>query len=207
MRPSSLILFLSFFLAPLICAAAIFLTTAAFSGAARAQQPVARLPVAPVSDAPASPGASATGTKSTKDAVDFAIVIPAVLRLLENNHPTRLHAPADSAAPVSALQRVVLVSTLRSGFCMDLRLNPLPADQAPVTDWQVQLAAPAGTSNARIDAFDGGWRVCTGRAGRYELALLHAFSFQPTARLIGPDKASEPAATWGWPVALSLSAL
>ena len=90
---------------------------------------------------------------------------------------------------------------------MDLRLNPLPADQSPVTDWQVQLAAPAGTSNAQVDAINGGWRVCTRRAGRHELALLHAFSFQPATRLIGPDNASEAPATWGWPVALSLSAL
>jgi hypothetical protein len=145
------------------------------------------------------------------DAIDFAIVIPAILRLLENDHPAELQPLAGPAMPIAALQRVVLVSTLRSGFCMDLRLNARHAGQAQVADWQVQLAALSGAaaaSGARVEAVDGGWRVCTRRAGRFELALQHAFSVQPRAAQAGVNLAvgtTDQAPPLGWPVALSLS--
>jgi hypothetical protein len=148
--------------------------------------------------ATASFAAHDSATDSRKvGAVDFAIVIPAILRLLENKHPAELTTLTEPAAPISALQRVVLVSTLRSGFCMDLRLHPLQGGQAQVADWQVQLVALSGAavhSGARVEAFEGGWRVCTRRAGRFELALQHAFRMQPSS-----------ASALGWPVALSLS--
>lgn len=143
--------------------------------------------------------------------VDFAIIVPAILRLLENDHPTELLSLAGPALPVSAFQRVVLVSTMRSGFCMDLRLNPMPGGQAHVADWQVQVAALSGVASvsvARVDAFDGGWRVCARRAGRFELALQHAFSLQPSARAAeanAPTGAIGDATAIGWPVALSLT--
>jgi hypothetical protein len=160
--------------------------------------------------AAAAPASNSTDTRKT-DAVDFAIVIPALLRLLENDHPAELNPLAEVAAPISALQRVVLVSTMRSGFCMDLRLNPLQAGQAQVTDWQVQLAALSGAaaaSGARVEAFEGGWRVCARRAGRFELALQHAFSVQPRSPQAGTRLAADTsyqAPSMGWPVALSLS--
>jgi hypothetical protein len=182
------------------------MATSAFGAAAApAPSPLSLAPVAAVT----APVANAADVRKT-DALDFAIVIPAILRLLENKHPAELQALA-AAAPISALQRVVLVSTLRSGFCMDLRLNPLQAGQAQVADWQVQLATQSGaaaTSGARVEAFDGGWRVCTRRAGRFELALLHAFSLQPKAAAARVNLAVDAAgqtASLGWPVALSLS--
>jgi hypothetical protein len=163
---------------------------------------------------PAIPAAGPAGNfhESRKtDALDFAIVIPALLRLLENDHPAELSPAAGPAAPISAVQRVVLVSTLRSGFCMDLRLNRLQHGQAQVTDWQVQLAALSGavaTSGARVEPFEGGWRVCARRAGRFELALQHAFSLQQkvqTALGHASGEATTASTTLGWPVALSLS--
>lgn len=143
-------------------------------------------------------------------AVDFAIVIPAILRLLENEHPTRLHSLEETSSPISALQRVVLVSTMRSGFCMDLRLNQMRGGHAHVADWQVRLATLSGAAatNARVEAFDGGWRVCARRAGRFELALQHAFSLQPSLRTPatnGPAGVIEETTEMGWPVALSLT--
>lgn len=143
-------------------------------------------------------------------AVDFAIVIPAILRLLENEHPTSLHSLGKTSSPISALQRVVLVSTMRSGFCMDLRLNQMGGGHAQVADWQVRLAALSGAAaaNARVEAFDGGWRMCARRAGRFELALQHAFSLQPSLRTPaanGPAGVIEETTSMGWPVALSLT--
>ena len=194
------------------CATALLLATSAFSAVASpAPQPLALAAASPSAAAPAT-GDTAPRTSG---AVDFAIVIPAILRLLENDHPAELLTLAEPASPVSALQRVVLVSTLRSGFCMDLRLNPVQVGQTPVADWQVSLAALSGAaaaSGARVEAFDGGWRVCTRRAGRFELALQHAFSLQPSAQasrqaLAGnpPGSVSGEATALNWPVALSLS--
>ena len=194
------------------CATALLLATIAFSAlASPAPTPLSLAAASPGADAPAS-----GGTDPRKSgAVDFAIVIPAILRLLENDHPAELLTLAEQDSPVSALQRVVLVSTLRSGFCMDLRLNLAQVGQTPVADWQVSLAALSGTaaaSGARVEAFEGGWRVCTRRAGRFELALQHAFSLQPATQasrqaLAGntPGSVAGEAAALNWPVALSLS--
>lgn len=125
-------------------------------------------------------------------ALSLSIIVPAVLRVIENSHPRALPAADVHIARVSALQRMVLVSTLGKGFCMDLQLN-----QRQVSDWQVQLSGSAG---ATIQAAEGGYRVCTRRAGRYELALQHDFSLKNDIR-----GALAPALDW--PVSMSLSAL
>jgi hypothetical protein len=184
--------------------AALLMAASAFGAAAApAPSPASLAPVPVVT----TPSGNFTDSRTT-DAVDFAIVIPAALRLLENDHPTELHPLAGPAAPISALQRVVLVSTLRLGFCMDLRLNSLQHGQAQVADWQVHLAALSGAataSGARIEAFSGGWRVCTRRAGRFVLVLQHAFSLQPFATIKAASTATGHGTALSWPVALSLS--
>lgn len=124
-------------------------------------------------------------------ALNFAIVIPAVLRILENSHPAALFS-ADMTGPlISATQRLVLVSTLGKGFCMDLRLN-----QQQVEDWQLNVSGSAGT---RVEAAEGGYRVCALRPGRFELALQHAFSLKG-----GKPGGEATGANLRWPVSVSL---
>ena len=53
---------------------------------------------------------------------------------------------------------------------MDLRLT-----QQQLTDWQLSVSGSAGT---RIEPSEGGYRLCVGRAGRYEVALQHDFSLK-----------------------------
>ena len=124
--------------------------------------------------------------------LNFAIVIPAVLRILENNHPATLLSADMDAGPVSAQQRMVFVSTLRKGFCVDFRLNP-----QQVADWQLSLSGSAG---ARVEAADGGYRICTSHAGRFELALQHVFSLK-AARGVPANQVS----ALHWPVSMSLA--
>jgi hypothetical protein len=124
-------------------------------------------------------------------AINFSIIIPAVLRVIENSHPHSLPAADAQTSRVSALQRMVLVSTLGKGFCMDLQLT-----RRQVSDWQLQVSGSAG---ARVQASGGGYRVCTSRAGRYELALQHDFSLKDNT----PD---ETIPALDWPVSLSLTA-
>ena len=133
----------------------------------------------------------------------FAIFIPSVLRILENTHPAILQAlappdatessntPTMPSQSVSALQRLVLVSTLGKGFCMDLHLT-----QVQVTNWRLT----SSSSNAGIwtEATEGGYRLCARKAGRYEVSLQHNFeltqSAYPTAKY-----------RMNWPVNVSLA--
>lgn len=133
----------------------------------------------------------------------FAIFIPSVLRILENTHPAVLQAfgPPDATESasvatmpnlsVSALQRIVLMSTLGKGFCMDLRLT-----QVQVTNWR--LTSSSSSTGIWTEATEGGYRLCARKAGRYEVSLQHNFeltqSAYPTAKY-----------RMNWPVNVSLA--
>jgi hypothetical protein len=134
--------------------------------------------------------AVSAGNHHAGTAINFAIVIPAVLRILENSHPLSLPMADTSDAHISVSQRLVLVSTLGKGFCMDLQLS-----QQQLTDWQLQVS---GSASARIEPSAGGYRLCVGRAGRYEVALQHEFTLKDSARADG-------AAALDWPVLVSLA--
>lgn len=121
--------------------------------------------------------------------LDFSIIIPVVLRILENNHPPSLPV-ADATSRISATQRMVLMSTLRKGFCMNLQLT-----RAQVGEWQLRVSGSAGT---RIEPSEGGYRVCTSHAGRYDLALQHDFKLRDGAR-------ENSALALDWPVNVSLA--
>jgi hypothetical protein len=123
-------------------------------------------------------------------ALNFSIVIPAVLRILENSHPLSLPVADAPDAHISVLQRLVLVSTLGKGFCMELQLS-----QQQLTDWQLRVSGSVG---ARIEPSAAGYRLCVGRAGRYEVALQHDFTLKDSARA---DRTS----ALDWPVLVSLA--
>jgi hypothetical protein len=129
---------------------------------------------------------------STSAQVDIRVVIPEVLRVLEDSHPAMLPAQdgrssGDEAS--SALQRVVMLSTLRKGFCLNLRI-----DEQKVAQWKLQLS---GSANARMEATADGYRLCVMHAGRYELALSHHF-------VMGVQHVRQSPVNW--PVYLSLAA-
>ena len=139
---------------------------------------------ASANDTPSADGRQASA------ALNFSIIIPAVLRVIENSHPPSLPAADPQTSRVSARQRMVLVSTLRKGFCMDLQLT-----QRQLADWQIQVSGSAGTW---LEPSNGGYRLCTGRAGRYELALQHDFSLKDGAR-------GKPSPALDWPVNISFA--
>jgi hypothetical protein len=122
-------------------------------------------------------------------AINFAVVIPAVLRILENSHPLSLPVADRPDAHISVSQRLVLLSTLGKGFCMELQLRQ------QLTDWQLRVSGSAG---ARIETSAGGYRLCVGRAGRYEVMLQHDFTLNDSAR-------ASQAAVLDWPVLVSLA--
>lgn len=132
---------------------------------------------------------SADGSKASA-LLDFSIIIPVVLRIIENSHPPLLPVADTQTSRISATQRMVLVSTLRKGFCMNLQLT-----RSQVSDWQLQVSGSAGT---RIEPSEGGYRVCTNRAGRYDLALQHDFKLKDDTR-------GNFASALDWPVNVSLA--
>jgi hypothetical protein len=106
-----------------------------------------------------------TGPGSASGSLDFRIVVPAVVRLSENQHPAELSAGDGDVH--SGRQRLVVSSTLRRGFCVALRLAS-PA----VRGWR--LAVPAG-SGMTVEQRGDAHHVCAPRPGRYVVELQHEF--------------------------------
>ncbi|MDZ4123566.1 MAG: hypothetical protein U1E02_05220 [Hydrogenophaga sp.] len=97
--------------------------------------------------------------------LDFRIIIPPIMRVLENSHPSQL-------VPVvggdwSAEQRLVVLSTMKRGFCVTLRMNT-----SDVEAWRLQTEQTGGIT---LNPVSDGYRLCTPRPGRYTLLLQHEF--------------------------------
>lgn len=99
-------------------------------------------------------------------ALDFRIIIPPIMRVLENSHPRLLDT--SNAGEASAEQRLVVQSNMKRGFCVSLRR---PAPQ--LGTWELQTAPQSGV---QLSAQADGYRVCGTRPGRYTLVLQHRFT-------------------------------
>ena len=108
-------------------------------------------------------GAGGTGSSAS---VDIRIVVPPVMQVLENSHPAQLGVSEDGQW--SAQQKLVVMSTMKRGFCVTLRLAT-----PQVNDWQLQTSQEGGTT---LNPLADGYRLCATRAGRYTLLLQHAFA-------------------------------
>lgn len=129
----------------------------------------------------APPGQNASAS------LNFRIVIPSVMRLLENSHPEQLATGANGA--LSAQQRLVVLSNMRHGFCVTLRQA-----EPQLNGWRLQATQDSGVS---LSPVADGYRLCTTRPGHYTLLLQH--EFQTVA-------GSDPT-TLRWPVQTDLTAI
>lgn len=126
------------------------------------------------------------GSGNASATLNFRIVIPPVMRVLENSHPDQL--AVDASGVPSAQQRLVVVSNMKGGFCVTLRQT-----DPHLSGWKLQTAQDSGVS---LSPVADGYRLCTARAGRTTLLLQHQFN------------ASETATTaLRWPVQTDLMAL
>jgi hypothetical protein len=125
------------------------------------------------------------GSGNASATLNFRIVIPPVMRVLENSHPDKL--AVDASGLPSAQQRLVVVSNMKGGFCVTLRQT----DQH-LSGWKLQTAQDSGVS---LSPVPDGYRLCTARAGRTTLLLEH--QFDTTVRI----------ADLRWPVQTELMAL
>ncbi len=97
--------------------------------------------------------------------IDIRIVVPPIMRVLENSHPSQL-VPA-VGGDWSAEQRLVVLSTMKRGFCVTLRMNT-----SDVEAWRLQTEQSGGIT---LNPVSDGYRLCTPRPGRYTLLLQHEF--------------------------------
>lgn len=140
--------------------------------------------------APAASQGEAQLTSSapaTSGALDFRIVIPPVMRVLENSHPLQLTSGTDGS--LGGQQRLVVLSNMKRGFCVTLRLRSQDVEQ-----WQVRAAPEPGVT---LQAAGQAYRLCSDRPGRYTMVLQHEF---------GPS-GHGPGAAPAWPVQTDITAI
>jgi hypothetical protein len=130
---------------------------------------------------------SGTNHGGASASVDIRIVVPAVMQVIENSHPTQLGVAVDGRW--TAQQKLVVHSTMKRGFCVSLRLA------APqVAGWHLDAGQFGGASLMPVA---DGYRLCTSRPGRHTLVLQHAFASTPASDM--PDL--------HWPVRTDVTAL
>ncbi len=119
-------------------------------------------------------------------ALDFRIIIPPVMRVLENSHPRQLDTSA--SGEVSAEQRLVVQSNMKRGFCVSLRRA------APqLGTWELHTAPQ---SDMQLTPVADGYRLCGTRPGHYTVLLQHRFG-------TGDHRAD----ALHWPVQTDISAI
>lgn len=133
----------------------------------------------------AAPGAGASAR------LDFRIIIPPVMRLLDDIHPEEMQA--DAQGRLQAAQTLIVLSNLKRGFCMTLRRHTTDAS-APLS-WHLRRVSGLGIT---ADPAGDGWRLCAQRPGRYTLHLQH--EFQAREGQVAPTALA-------WPVATDLAAI
>jgi hypothetical protein len=121
---------------------------------------IATAPLARAESGFAPPGGRASA------ALDFRIIIPPVMQVLENSHPGELQA--DASGVLSAQQRLVVVSNMKRGFCVSLRMA-----EPQLAGWRLQHSSLE--AGVRLEPAADGYRLCTSRPGRYTLQLQHEF--------------------------------
>ncbi|QHE78167.1 hypothetical protein F9Z44_20080 [Hydrogenophaga sp. PBL-H3] len=105
------------------------------------------------------------GPDGASASLRIRIVVPSVMRVLENSHPAQMDPVVDG--DWSAEQRLVVVSNMKRGFCVTLRMST-----PEVEAWRLQTEQSGGIT---LNAVSDGYRLCTPRAGRYTLLLRHEF--------------------------------
>lgn len=105
------------------------------------------------------------GPAGASASLRISITVPAIMRVLENSHPVQMDAVV--GGDWSAEQRLVVLSNMKHGFCVTLRMNTSDVDR-----WRLQTEQTGGIT---LSPVSDGYRLCTPRPGRYTLLLQHEF--------------------------------
>ena len=127
------------------------------------------------------------GAGGASASLRISITVPAVMRVLENSHPSQLTPVV--GGDWSAEQRLVVLSNMKRGFCVTLRMNT-----ADVEAWRLQTEQTGGIT---LSPVNDGYRLCTPRPGRYTLLLQHEFEASSNSTM----------QSLRWPVQTDITAL
>ena len=127
------------------------------------------------------------GAGGASASLRISITVPAVMRVLENSHPSQLTPVV--GGDWSAEQRLVVLSNMKRGFCITLRMST-----ADVEHWRLQTEQTGGIT---LNPLSDGYRLCTPRPGRYTLLLQHEFEASGNSAM----------QTLRWPVQTDITAL
>ena len=125
--------------------------------------------------------------QSASASIDIRIVVPPIMRVLENSHPAQMDPLL--GGDWSAEQRLVVLSTMKRGFCVTLHMNT-----SDVESWRLKTEQVGGIT---LSPVSGGYRLCTPRPGRYTLVLQHDFGASGNSTM----------QTLRWPVQTDISAI
>jgi hypothetical protein len=104
--------------------------------------------------------------QSASASVEIRIVVLPSVRILGDSHPQQL--VASLGQPIEALQKLTISTNVPRGFCLQLQ-----STQGAQAGWRLQQLEGDDVS---IAPSQGGYRVCGGRNGTYNLVLKHGFS-------------------------------
>jgi hypothetical protein len=123
-----------------------------------------------------------TGGQGASARLTLRVVIPSMVKLQEDIHPSEVDAGV-------ANQKLVIQTNLRKGFCAALRLASPEA-----TSWNVRVAAG---DNVWLQAAGDGYRLCSNGPGQHTVHLEHQFDTSGAL-------ANRPLA---WPVRMEITSL
>jgi hypothetical protein len=127
------------------------------------------------------------GPSGASASLRISITVPAIMRVLENSHPVQMDPVV--GGDWSAEQRLVVLSNMKHGFCVTLRMNTSEVDR-----WRLQTEQTGGIT---LTPVSDGYRLCTPRPGRYTLLLQHEFE----------ASGSSTKQSLRWPVQTDITAL
>lgn len=126
--------------------------------------------------------------QSASASINFRVIIPSVMRLLENSHPQQLTVASDGSS--AGQQRLVVMSNMKRGICITLS-RPAGMDG----QWDLRQLDNSPVYMQRVAQ---GYKLCTTRAGRYTLELEHSFK---------PASTVDRFASLPWPVQTDVNAI
>jgi hypothetical protein len=127
------------------------------------------------------------GPSGASASLRISITVPAIMRVLENSHPVQMDPVV--GGDWSAEQRLVVLSNMKRGFCVTLRMNTSEVDR-----WRLQTEQTGGIT---LSPVSDGYRLCTPRPGRYTLLLQHEFEASGNSTM----------QSLRWPVQTDISAI
>lgn len=126
---------------------------------------------------------------SSSASVDITVVVPPVTQVLQDMHPLNLATGMPENGVLSATQRLVVFSNLKSGFCITLQQASMTIDT-----WNVEPTTATDGVNLTLMG-TGGYLLCSKTIGEKTIDLQHTFKLKTGTPLFS---------AFPWPISWSI---